>query len=119
MVDYMVDVHLCADLLAQGTSTALAAASTLYRGAFLDGVFLDDCPDATTWLLQQCELWQQRVLSTLETLAEQYYAQHAFGAAIHVLERVVELDPWHEEAHRTIMRALHGSGQHEAALAHY
>lgn len=115
----LVDVYAFAELVSQGTSTALEAAVALYRGAFLDGVFLDDCPDAEAWLLQQRDTWQQRVIAALEKVAEQHRAQHAFPAAIEALERVVELDPWHEEAHRTIMHLLQASGARDAALAHY
>lgn len=49
-----LDTTAFEEFAAQGTLAALGAAD-LYRGAFLDGVYLDDCPDLETWLAQERE----------------------------------------------------------------
>ncbi len=50
-----VDLAIFEALQAQGDLTALAAAADLYRGEFMEGICLNDCPDFETWLLAKRE----------------------------------------------------------------
>src|SRR4051812_45183095 len=40
-------------------SARLAAAVALYGGEFMDGLYLDGCPDFETWLLREREFWRR------------------------------------------------------------
>ena len=56
--------------VAQNTLAGLGAAADLYPGAFLDGIYLDDCPDLDTWLAQERERWHERVAHRMESLQQ-------------------------------------------------
>jgi DNA-binding SARP family transcriptional activator/tetratricopeptide (TPR) repeat protein len=91
----------------------------LYRGEFLQDFFLEDSAEFEQWALIQRESVHQRVLEACSHLAD-YYERHGdFQAARRHASRQLELDPWREEAHCQMMRALALDGQRSAALAHY
>jgi len=91
----------------------------LYRGEFLQGFFLEDSAEFEEWALLQRESLHQRALDAHSELAG-YYEQHGdFQAARRHALRQLELDPWREEAHCQLMRALALDGQRSAALAQY
>ena len=104
---------------AQNTLTSLAAAADLYRSAFLDGLYLDDCPDVETWLTQQREHWHERAAHVLTGLTARAHERQEWAAALHSVDRLLTLDPWREAAHQDKMRLLALSGQRDTALAHY
>ncbi len=91
----------------------------LYRGEFLQGFFLEDSAEFEQWALVQRESVHQQALDAHGELAE-YYERHGdFQAARRHALRQLELDPWREEAHCQLMRALALDGQRAAALAQY
>src|ERR671933_400207 len=97
----------------------LRQAVALYRGAFLDHVFVRESVTFEEWATLKREAFHQQALDALARLAR--YAQHrgATGAAASWLRRLLELDPLDEGAHRALMRALARSGQRTAALQQY
>jgi len=91
----------------------------LYRGDFLHDFFLADSAEFEQWALVQRESLHQRALDAHSDLAG-YHEQHRdFQAARRHALRQLELDPWREEAHCQVMRALALDGQRTAALAQY
>lgn len=91
----------------------------LYRGEFLQQFFLEDSAEFEQWTLVQRENLHQRVFDAFSFLAN-YYEQHGdFQAMRRHASRQLELDPWREEAHCQMMRALALDGQRSAALAQY
>lgn len=99
----------------------LERASTLYRGELLAQFFVDDCPTFEEWLVVQRENFQRRALAALGHLAAFYEARGNDGYvnAVRYARRQVELEPWHEEPYRVMMRALAAMNQRETALAQY
>jgi len=102
---------VCADYLAR--------ASMLYRGPFLEGLSLPDSPTFEEWQL----LWRERLYheatDALRALALGSDHRGERAAALCYAERWVALDPWHEGAHRQLMRALASNGRRAEALAQY
>lgn len=115
----IVDLRDFSDLVTQGTRTALLSAAALYRGPFLEGLELDESPEAEIWLLQEREQWQQRIIALLAQLTALHRDAGEWAAGLQVVERLLTLDPWNEPAHRDKMRLLVIGNQHSAALAHY
>lgn len=106
-------------LLTQGTLSSLASAAELYRSTFLDGVYLDDCPELETWLTQQRERWHERAAHALTQLIARAHERHEWVAGLRSADRLLALDPWREAAHQEKMRLLALSGQRDSALAQY
>jgi predicted ATPase len=61
----------------------------------------------------------RRALDVLRMLTAFYEAEGTYDRARHYAQRQLSLEPWREEAHRQLMRALALGGQRGAALAQY
>ncbi|MBN2394550.1 MAG: hypothetical protein JXR84_27715 [Anaerolineae bacterium] len=120
--DYWLDVDLFAVLPRANTHQTLGyceQAVAVYRGHFLEGLFIHDSPAFDEWLLMQRERWQRKVIETLSRLVEGYTHLRDYDKALHYAWQQLDLDPWREDAHRQAMRLLALSGQRSAALAQY
>jgi DNA-binding SARP family transcriptional activator/predicted ATPase len=97
----------------------LARASALYRGPFLEGLSLPDSPAFEEWQL----LWRERLhheaTEALRALARGCDHRGERDAALRYARQWAALDPWHEGAHRQLMRALASNGRRAEALAQY
>jgi predicted ATPase/DNA-binding SARP family transcriptional activator/class 3 adenylate cyclase len=94
-------------------------AIALYRGSLLEGFSVADSPAFEEWALLVRERLQRQVLTVLQRLTDYYGQRGEYGRACEYARRQVELEPWQEEAHRTLMRLLTLSGQRSAALVQY
>jgi DNA-binding SARP family transcriptional activator len=114
-----VDTATFARLAAAGDPASLAAAAALYRGDFMEGAYLDGCPDFETWVAGQQEAWRQRMAALLGRLIAAHTEAGAHEVALAYAQRLLDLDNWREEAHRHVMLLLALTGQRTAALAQY
>ncbi len=105
--------------LNQAQAQALQSAVNLYRGEFLAGCAIYDAPLFEEWLLAERERLHQLAWQSMFVLSAYYAEIGAYGMGIEVARRLLALEPWHEEAHRQLMRLLALSGQRSAALAQY
>ncbi len=105
----------CSDCLAQ-----LQAATALYRrGDLLAGFSLPDAAPFEEWLRLQRENLYQQQLEALHTLTLAYERQGLLDEARRTALWQIQQEPWHEEAHRQLMRLLATAGQRAAAIAQY
>ncbi len=105
-----------------GASAAdLQAAIALYEGDFLDGFCLASCPEFEMWLLERRARLHDEAVQVLARLVALHGARGREGLAsgIACARRLLELDPWHEEGHRSLMRLLALNGQRGAAIEQY
>jgi DNA-binding SARP family transcriptional activator/tetratricopeptide (TPR) repeat protein len=130
--DYSLDIERfnhyffsCKDNLAPCNQDSSIYASNLeemiklYRGEFLQQLMVNDSAEFEDWLLVQRENYHQRVLEAHSYLANYYDERVDFHNEQRHASRQLELDPWREEAHRQLMRALALGGQRSAALVQY
>jgi len=97
----------------------LQQAVNLYRGSFLQGLFLANSQSFEEWRLFKQEQLHRQAMEALHSLAGYYERYGLYEQAQTAAERQLTLEPWREEAHRQLMRALALSGQRSAALAQY
>ena len=113
-----VDVGEFEQRVAQGTPEALAVAATLYQGALLEGIAVQE-PRFEEWLLRERERLHEVALKALaKLLAHQRQAESA-EAAIETALRLLALDPLQEAVHRALMQLYAESGRRGAALRQY
>ena len=110
-VGHRRDCGACAQRLAQAVE--------LYRGDFMQGIYVDDSPALEEWLLLRREWFHHQALGALYDLAAWHEAQGDYDRADHYARRQLGLDPLHEEAHRQLMRALALGGKRTEAIAQY
>jgi predicted ATPase/DNA-binding SARP family transcriptional activator len=101
----------------------LQQAVDLYRGDFLDSnrnqFPLPDSVAFHEWVTLRQEDLRQRALRALANLAAYHEQRGEYAQVCRAAERQIELEPWHENAHRQLMRALFFEGQRSAALEQY
>ncbi|MBN1582871.1 MAG: tetratricopeptide repeat protein [Anaerolineae bacterium] len=122
--DYWVDVTAFSDLAAiergsRATIQQLEKAAALYRGPFLEGFSVAGGAAFEHWALVVRERLEREVSKALDRLVEQYESRGEYEQARNYAWRLVELEPWQEQAHRQLMRLLALNGQRSAALAQY
>jgi DNA-binding SARP family transcriptional activator len=90
----------------------LRAAVAVHRGEFLADL---NAP----WIDRQREETDRQLVAAAKELAALELEWKEPKAAIRPLEKLLELEPYDEEAHRLLMRAHHESGDHALAIRHY
>ena len=90
----------------------------LHRGSFLEGFSCDSAP-FEEWILLRREQTNWQMLNALHRLAAHYEECGEYEHAITYARKQLGLEPWDEEAHRQLMRALALGGQRSAALAQF
>ncbi|MBN1261634.1 MAG: tetratricopeptide repeat protein [Anaerolineae bacterium] len=91
----------------------------LYRGEFLAGFMLADSVLFEEWSILKREWLHIQAIEALDLLAGFYERRGDIDKAQRYAVRLVQLEPWREEAHRQLMRLLYLTGQRSAALAQY
>jgi DNA-binding SARP family transcriptional activator len=130
--DHWLDVMVFNELIAEcqthdheqlgsceACSARLTQAVDLYRGDFLAGISLYDSETFEAWVLMQRETLRQQAFSTLETLIAFHDQRADYPALCRAARRQLELEPWHEAAHRGLMRGLALAGDRDSALSQY
>jgi DNA-binding SARP family transcriptional activator len=107
------------DLDFQQELNYLEKAKELYRGDFLDGFSLPDCLAFEEWLTLERERLQILYLDVLKRLGHIYQQQGEIDLAISCAREQLALNPYHEKAHRQVMRLLWLSGRIGEAAAQY
>ena len=98
---------------------ALEAAVGLYRGDFLEGLNLRDCPEFDDWQYFQREELRQELAGALKKLSNAYAGLGEWEKAIGHARRQVSLDRLDEPSQRLLIQFYAQSGQRSAALHQY
>jgi predicted ATPase/DNA-binding SARP family transcriptional activator len=97
----------------------LEQAVVLYRGEFLSGFTLPDAAPFEEWALVRREALHLQALDALAMLAELHERTGDYAALCRYAHRQLELEAWHEPAHRQLMRGLALAGDGDGALMQY
>ncbi|RPI26011.1 MAG: hypothetical protein EHM70_19485, partial [Chloroflexota bacterium] len=102
---------VCSDCM-----TVLEEAVGLYRGDFLEGFNLKDCPEFDDWQFFQRENLRSQLASALEMLVMGYEGRRTWDKALLHSRRWVSLDRLNEPAQRMLIRLYIHSGQRSTAV---
>ncbi len=94
----------------------LEAAVALYRGELLEGLAVEDAPAFEEWLLGERESLRLLVLSALRRLVTALRSRGETTRALGHARRLLALDPWMEEGHRSVAELLAETGRRGAAI---
>ena len=97
----------------------LEQAADLYRGELLHGLFLEHSQPFEEWLLVRREALHRQALDVLQTLARAYEAAADYQRMRRYAARLLALEPWREDVHAQVMRAMVASGDRAGALAQF
>jgi DNA-binding SARP family transcriptional activator/Flp pilus assembly protein TadD len=117
LADCLVDAHeiqdACkADVAAMAPERARELLAH-FRGAFLEGLQVDNCPEITGWLLTQRRRFQAWHVSLLERLADT-----TDGESLGYVEKWLEVAPLDIRAHEHLLRALARHGRFREGEEH-
>lgn len=97
----------------------MARMAALYRGEFMAGFMLPECPEFEDWLQAQREALHRRALLLLDRLVLCHERNGAHQQALPYALHYAALQPWDEAGQRRAMRLLVQNGQDSAALSHF
>lgn len=106
--------HVCPDCL-----SSLEKAVVTYKGDFLEGFNLKDCPGFDEWQFYQRESLRSEYACALEKLAANYQGQCEWEKAIRYARSWLALDRLNEPAQRMLIGLYNQSGQRSMALRQY
>ena len=104
--------------VASGTREALEPALELYGGDLLEDLNVR-AEEFDAWLRAERPRFRNLAVDALAALAAQRAKAGEGEAAIESCQRLLQLDPLHEPAHRLLMRLLAQHGRRAAALRQY
>lgn len=107
------DVHDFQLAIAEGRH---ADAAHLYRGAFLDGFYLNGDPDFEFWVTSERDRFARGYRQALDSLARAARAAHDLHAEIEWRARLADQDPLNGVAVASLMTVLLESGDHAGAI---
>ena len=105
--------------LKSSSPQARREAISLYRGDFLADFSLRGADLFEDWVIIERERLRQLALNGLSELASLAQQSGSLPQAVADLQRLLQLDPWRETAHRRLMRLYAESGDRAAALAQF
>jgi predicted ATPase/DNA-binding SARP family transcriptional activator/Flp pilus assembly protein TadD len=92
---------------------------TLYKGEFLQGFSNKNSQEFDEWILVNRERAHNEALQAMSLLADYYEKRGDYEDALQYTRRLVQLEPWREEAHRQLMRLLAYNSQYSIALTQF
>jgi len=116
--DVEVDALAFEQAVAAGSREALEGAMALYGGDLLEDLNARS-EEFEVWLRAERARFRNLAVEALAALAEQQAGAGEAEAAIAACQRLLQLDPLHEPAHRLLMRLLAAQGRRAAALRQY
>ena len=115
-IDVDVDeFHLLSSQASDSDPALLEEAAGLYRGSFLEGFNLGDCPEFDGWQDVVREGLRLEFYQLLETLTRGYVAKERPELALPFARRWLELDRLNEAAHRALMEIYARTGHTDLA----
>ena len=108
------DLETCEDCLLH-----LERSVALYRGDFLTGLNLPDCPEFDEWQYLERENFRAAFAQALCGLVKAYETRQEWEKALQHARHWVTLDRLNEAAQRTLINLYARSGQRSAALHQY
>lgn len=91
---------------------AYQKAESLYEGEFMEGYYGD-------WAIYLRDELQMRYLEILENLMDYFFEKERYEVSNDYAQRILKLDPCHQEAHLALMRAYIEQGKPEQAARQY
>ena len=113
-----VDVWVFEQAVAARAPADLERAMALYGGDLLEDLNARS-EEFEVWLRAERPRFRNLAVEALAALAEQQAGAGEAEAAIAACQRLLQLDPLHEPAHRLLMRLLTEQGRRAAALRQY
>jgi len=108
-----LDIYILLEMEAQEN---WLQAADLISGEFLEGLQLDNNLEFENWLSGERNRWAWRVERIFTAVIEAKILRGRYRDGLQYCQRLLQLAPWEENAHKQAMRLLTWTGQRGAAL---
>lgn len=98
---------------------SLEKAKNIYKGEFLEGFYIKDCPEFNDWIFFERERFQRTYFDTLYKLSEIYKEKGKFLKSIDNLEEMLTINPLQEEIYVKLIEIYLEMGDRSTALYQY
>ncbi|MCB0034235.1 MAG: hypothetical protein KDE51_09460, partial [Anaerolineales bacterium] len=102
-----------------GENGQLPQTVALYRDNFLAGLAVKNAFVFEEWLLTESSRIREQMVRALTYLLDTAVARRETAAALDYATKLLQIEPWLEQAHRQLMWLYARSGRIDAALAQY
>ena len=97
----------------------LETAVSLYTGEFIEGFLIPKASLFEEWTHTQRQQLHLLIVNGLQKIVGYHLDADRFETGIPFAQRLLNLEPWHEQTHRDLMLLQWQSGDHHAALHQY
>jgi predicted ATPase/DNA-binding SARP family transcriptional activator/tetratricopeptide (TPR) repeat protein len=108
-----------ADLEAKLANHELEEALEIYQGDFMQGFHLRDCLEFEDWRRLEQERVYKLITGALHSSISAAIFEEDYPIGLNLVDRLLEIDPLDEQAHRNCMLLLALDGQHGRAIEQY
>ncbi len=103
----------------QAPTSRFSFLASLYRGDFLQTLTIKNAPDFEVWVLEQREKYRARAAEMFQRDVHENITVGNERDALGMLNQLIALDAWNENAHQQKMCILAHLGKRKDALAQY
>ncbi len=92
---------------------------SIYKGEFLEGFYLKNCPEFNDWVFYEREACQRKYISLLSGFSIYLKQNNLPEKCIDVYEEMIRMNPLQEDLYLNLIRLYIQLGDRNAALTHY
>lgn len=97
----------------------LIAAKNNFKGDFLDQLYIKDSDDYNEWVLANRAKYQKKYIECLNLLLYHYNNSSEYEKAVEILEDILNVNPYEEEAHYNLMKLYIEKNERHKAVIQY
>ncbi|HML36765.1 MAG TPA: BTAD domain-containing putative transcriptional regulator [Bacillota bacterium] len=104
---------------AERTLEELNACKELFRGDFLEGIYLKNCDDFNEKIIFERIVYQNKYVDLLREIADKYEIYQNYGECIRVLNELISIEPYNEKAVEKLIRAYAKWGKRSEVINYF
>lgn len=98
---------------------SLNKVKSIYKGEFLEGFYINKCPDFNDWVFFERERLQRKYFAVLHQLTKLYKSTGSYLKSIEILNEMLKINPLQEELYEELIINYIELGDRGSALNQY
>lgn len=91
----------------------------IYKGEFLEGFYINKCPEFNDWVFFERERLQRKYFEVLSHLTKLYKSAGNYYKSIEILNEMLKINPLQEELYEELIKNYLELGDRSSALSQY
>lgn len=106
-------------LMGQDLVETLSRAKSIYKGEFLEGFYINKCPEFNDWVFFERERLQRKHFDVLHRLTKLHKSAGNYHKSIEILNEMLKINPLQEELYEELIKNYLELGDRASALKQY